>query len=50
MVGRLFRYIGYLVVLAAVGLIVYAYVGPFLGVDFSPPQVEVTKPVTLNVD
>ena len=50
MLGRLFKYIGYLAVLAVAGLVVYAYVGPFLGADFSPPQVEVTKPVTLNVD
>lgn len=50
MMGRIFKYIGYLAVLGFLALIGYAYLGPFLGADFSPEQVEVTKPVTLDVD
>ncbi|WP_208348646.1 hypothetical protein [Pseudaestuariivita rosea] len=50
MIGRIFKYIGYLVVLGFLALVAYAYLGPFLGADFSPEQVEVTKPVTLDVD
>ncbi len=48
--GRIFKYIGYLAVLGFLALVGYAYLGPYLGADFSPDQVEVTKPVTLDVD
>jgi hypothetical protein len=49
MIGKLFKFIGYLTVLAVVALIAYAYVGPYIGVDFAPAQTEVRKPVTLNL-
>ena len=42
--GRLLRGIIYLVVLAAIGLAGYAWVG-----DLSPQQREVAVPVVLNV-
>ncbi|MBY6134537.1 hypothetical protein AB9K35_20550 [Leisingera sp. XS_AS12] len=48
--GRLFKYLIYLVVLAAVGLVAYTYVGPWFGADFSAPSTEVRKPVVLNAD
>lgn len=48
--GRLFKYLLYLIVLAAVGVVVYAYVGPWFGADFSPPQGEVRIPVTLDAN
>ena len=48
--GRLFKYLIYLVVLAAVGLVAYAYVGPWFGADFSAPSTEVRKPVGLDAD
>ncbi|MCM2561109.1 hypothetical protein M8756_01375 [Lutimaribacter sp. EGI FJ00015] len=48
--GRLFKYLFILLVLASIALIGYAYVGPFLGADFSPSQQEVREPVTLNAD
>ncbi|MDX2485323.1 MAG: hypothetical protein QNK42_16875 [Pseudodonghicola sp.] len=48
--GRLVKYLFYLLILAAVGLISYAYLGPWFGADFSPPLAEVRLPVTLNAD
>ena len=46
--ARLFVYLVYLGVLCFLGLVAYAYVGPFVGVDFSAPQVELRKPVVLD--
>ncbi|MDG1450139.1 MAG: hypothetical protein P8Q93_09615 [Ascidiaceihabitans sp.] len=37
-------------ILAFIGLVGYAYVGPFFGADFSAPQVEVRQPLILNAD
>lgn len=48
--GRLIKYLIYLIVLAFLGLVAYAYVGPYLGVSFAPPQTEKRAPVTLNTD
>ncbi|MGR3271908.1 hypothetical protein [Thalassococcus profundi] len=48
--GRIFKWLFYLVLLGAVGLVAYAYVGPFFGADFSPPQTEVRQPVELDAD
>jgi len=48
--GRLFKYLIYLAILAFVALVAYAYVGPFFGVDFSPPQHEIRKPVILDAN
>ena len=48
--GRLIKYLVYLVVLAAIGLVVYAYAGPWFGADFGAPGAEVRKPVVLNAD
>ena len=39
--GRLFRALLFLVVLAAVALVAYAYLGPIFGADFSAQQSEV---------
>jgi len=50
MIGKLFKLIGYLAVLAILALIAYAYLGPYIGVDFSPEQTEIRKPVTLNLE
>ncbi len=50
MMGRLIKYLFYLIVLAAVGVVIYAYVGPWFGADFSPPQSEIRIPVTLDAD
>lgn len=48
--GRLIKLLIYLVCLGVIGLIGYAYVGPFFGVDFSAPQSEIRQPVVLNAD
>ncbi len=40
-----------LVVLGALGLLAYAYIGPMLfPADFAAPAQEVVKPVTLELD
>ncbi|WP_372884880.1 hypothetical protein [Shimia sp.] len=46
--GKLFRLIFILVVLAVIGLVAYAYLGPILGADFSAPQQEIRIPLTLT--
>ncbi len=48
MMGKLIRLILVLVVLGAVGLVAYAYLGPIFGADFSAPQQEIRQPVTLD--
>lgn len=46
--GRLIKFLFYLVILAGIALIGYAYLGPFFGVDFSAPQTEIRQPVVLD--
>ena len=48
--GRLIKLLVYVVVLGGIGLVGYAYLGPFFGADFSAPQEEVRQPVTLDGD
>ena len=48
--ARLAKYLAILILLAAVALVAYAYVGPWFGADFSAPSGEVRKPVVLNAD
>lgn len=45
---RVFKYLIYLGILGFFALVAYAYVGPFVGVDFSAPQTEKREPVTLE--
>ncbi|MGR3491301.1 MAG: hypothetical protein ACU0DW_04525 [Shimia sp.] len=47
---RVLKYLLYLVLLAAIGLVVYAYLGPILGADFSPPVETRSVPVELSLD
>lgn len=48
---RLIKFILYLVVILALGLIAYAYIGPvFFPGDFAAPTQEVTTPVTLDTE
>ncbi|WP_296761514.1 hypothetical protein [Sediminimonas sp.] len=47
---RLIKYLIYLALLGAVALVAYAYVGPFLGADFSAPQQEIREDVVLPLD
>jgi len=48
--ARLAKYLAFLILLAAIALVAYAYVGPWFGADFSAPAEEVRKPVVLNAD
>lgn len=48
---RLIKTLLFLVVLAGVALVAYAYIGPiFFPTDFTPPIQEVTNPVTLETN
>lgn len=46
--GRLIKLLIYLLFFGFVGLVAYAYLGPFFGADFSAPQNEVREPVILD--
>ncbi|MCO4841077.1 hypothetical protein N9530_07160 [Ascidiaceihabitans sp.] len=48
--GKLIKLLLMIAILAFIGLVGYAYVGPFFGADFSAPQVEVRQPLILNAD
>lgn len=48
--GRILKWLFYLLVLAGLFLVAYAYVGPFLGVDFSARPEPVSVPVGLGLD
>lgn len=48
---RLIKVLAVLVVVAALALVAYAYLGPtFLPDDFAPPSREVREPVDLGLD
>lgn len=46
--GRIIKWLFILIILGVIGLAGYAYVGPFLGADFSPSQSEIRTKVTLD--
>lgn len=48
--GRLFKYLIYLCLISILGLICYAYLGPWFGVDFSAKQGEIRIPVILDAN
>ena len=48
--GKLIKLLFMIAILAFIGLVGYAYVGPFFGAYFSAPQVEVRQPLILNAD
>jgi hypothetical protein len=48
MVFRLFKLLFFLAILGFAGLVGYAYLGPYFGVDFRAPQTETRVPVTLE--
>jgi hypothetical protein len=50
MIAKLLKYLFYLIVLGAFGIVVYAYVGPHLGEDFARPQQEIRQQVTLDAE
>lgn len=48
--GRIFKWLVILLILAVIALIAYAYVGPFFGVDFAPPAQEIRQTIELEID
>lgn len=48
--GKLIKLLVYILCLAFIAVVGYAYLGPWFGSDFSAPQSEIRKPVTLNAD
>lgn len=48
--ARLIKYLLFLIILAAIALFGYAYLGPWFGADFSAPVQEVRKPVVLDAE
>ncbi|MGC1498004.1 MAG: hypothetical protein WA790_19525 [Sulfitobacter sp.] len=48
--GKLIKLLIFLTIIGFIGLVGYAYLGPFFGVDFSPEQVETRQPVTLTAE
>ncbi len=49
MIWRLIKFLVVLVVIGAIGLVAYAYVGPlFFNGDFAAPAEEITQPVALE--
>lgn len=45
---KLFKFLFFLIIFGAIGLVGYAYIGPFFGADFSTPQTEIRVPLTLD--
>ncbi|GAA6207340.1 MAG: hypothetical protein ACRBBQ_08105 [Cognatishimia sp.] len=48
--GKLIRALFFLIVLMAIGLVGYAYLGPIFGADFSAPQQEIRLSVPLDAN
>lgn len=48
--GRLIKFLIFLIIVGFIGLVGYAYVGPFFGADFAPSQVEIREPVILGTN
>ena len=46
--GKIIKWLFYFSALGAVALIIFAYIGPFLGFDFTPKQKIITLPVELH--
>lgn len=45
---RLFKWLIYLGILGFIGLVGYAYIGPFFGADFSPTQTEIRQSIGVD--
>jgi len=48
--ARLIKWLFYLAVLAFLALVAYAYIGPFFGADFSPPEEEIRQDILLETE
>jgi hypothetical protein len=47
---RLIKWLFYLAILGFIGLVAYAYLGPFFGADFTPAQTETRQDIILEID
>lgn len=48
---RLLKYLIFLAIFAAIGLVIYGYVGPIVfPADFAPPIVDYNEPVVLEAE
>lgn len=45
---KLFKWLFYLAILAFIALVGYAYLGPFFGADFRPPESEICQDILLD--
>jgi len=48
--GKLFKLLIFLIIVGFIGLVGFAYLGPFFGADFAPTPVDVREPVDLLGD
>lgn len=48
--GRLIKWLFYLVILGLIALVAYAYVGPIFDPEFSPKPEEIRIPVELDAN
>lgn len=48
--GKIIKFLIYLVFFGFLALVAYAYVGPFFGVDFSPETQEIRKTIQLDAN
>lgn len=48
--GRLIKLLIFLLIVGFIGLVGYAYIGPFFGAEFAPDQVEIREPIVLGTD
>ena len=46
--GKIVKWLFYFIAIGAVALIIFAYIGPFLGVDFTPEEKTINIPVELH--
>ena len=47
---RVVKLLIFLIILAAIGLVAFAYLGPLLGADFTAPQSTKSIPVEFSLD
>jgi len=47
---RILKWLIILIILCAIGVTAYAYLGRYFGVDFTPPKVEIREPVVLDAE
>ena len=48
--GKIVKWLFYFIAIGAVALIIFAYIGPFLGFDFTPEEKTINIPVELHED